>query len=40
LIRIAEGDPNNSVNLLYTIDVDRIRIDRTHDVGPIDPDPV
>jgi hypothetical protein len=40
LIRIAEGDPNNRVNLLYTIDIDRIhRIDRTHDVGPIDPDP-
>ena len=41
MIRIADGDPINRVNLLYTIDVDRIhRIDRTHDVGSIDPDPV
>ncbi len=38
---IAVGDPINRVNLLYFIDVDRIhRIDRTHIVGPIDPDPV
>ncbi len=38
---IAVGDPINRVNLLYFIDVDRIhRIDRTHDVGSIDPDPV
>ncbi len=29
------------MNLLYLIDVDRIhRFDRTHDVGPIEPDPV
>jgi len=27
LIRIADGDPINRVNLLYTIDGDRIRID-------------
>jgi hypothetical protein len=41
LIRIAEGDPNNRVNLLYTIDLDRIhRIDWPHDVGTINPDPV
>ena len=32
--------PINRVNLLYFIDVDRIRIDRTRDVGSIDPDPV
>jgi hypothetical protein len=32
--------PINRVNLLYLIDVDRIRIDRTRDVGSIDPDPV
>ena len=38
---IAFGDPNNRVNLLYLLGVDRIhRIDRTHDVGPIEPDPV
>jgi len=38
---IAMGDPINRVNLLYSIDIDRIhRIDRTHDVGSIDPDPV
>ncbi len=38
---IAVGDPINRVNLLYFIDVDRIhRIDRTRDVGSIDPDPV
>ena len=38
---IAVGDPINRVNLLYVLDVDRIhRIDRTHDVGSIDPDPV
>ena len=37
---IAVGDPINRVNLLYLIDVDRIRFDRTHDVGPIEPDPV
>ncbi len=38
---IAVGDPINRVNLLYFIDVDRIhRIDRTHGVGSIDPDPV
>jgi len=41
LIGIAVGDPINRVNLLYLIDVDRIhRIDRTRDVGSIDPDPV
>jgi len=41
LIRIADGDPINHVNLLYTIDGDRIhRIDRTGDVGSINPDPV
>ncbi len=38
---IADGDPINRVNLLYLLGVDRIhRIDRTHDVGSIDPDPV
>ncbi len=38
---IAVGDPINRVNLLYLLDVARIhRIDRTHDVGSIDPDPV
>jgi len=38
---IAVGDPINRVNLLSRIDVDRIhRIDRTRDVGSIDPDPV
>ncbi len=38
---IAVGDPINHVNLLYFIGVDRIhRIDRTRDVGSIDPDPV
>ncbi len=38
---IAVGDPINRVNLLYLRDVDRIhRFDRTHDVGPIEPDPV
>ncbi len=38
---IAIGDPINRVNLLYLIDGDRIhRIDRTRDVGSIDPDPV
>ncbi len=37
---IADGDPINP-DLLYFIAVDRIhRIDRTHDVGSIDPDPV
>ncbi len=37
---IAECDPIHPVNLLYGIDLDRIhRIDRTHDVGAIDPDP-
>ena len=37
---IAAGDPISRVNLLYFIDVDRIhRIDRTRDVGSIDPDP-
>ncbi len=37
---IAVGDPINRVNLLYLGGVDRIhRIDRTHDVGPIEPDP-
>ena len=36
---IAMGDPINRVNLLYVIDADRVhRIDRTHDVGSIDPD--
>jgi hypothetical protein len=41
LIGIAFGDPINRVNLLYFIDVDQIhRIDRTRDVGSIDPDPV
>ncbi len=40
LLGIAVGDPINRVNLLYLIDVDRIhRIDRTRDVGSIDPDP-
>ena len=38
--RIADGDPINRVNLLYTIDGDRIRIDRTQIVGSINPDPV
>ena len=37
---IAVGDPINRVNLLYLIDVDRIKIDRTHGVGSIDLDPV
>ncbi len=37
---IAVGDPINRVNLLYFIGVDRIRIDRTRDVGSIDPDPL
>ena len=38
---IAAGDPIHRVNLLYSIDLDRIhRIYRTHDVGTIDPDPV
>ncbi len=37
---IAVGDPINRMNLLYFKGVDRIRIDRTHDVGSIDPDPV
>jgi len=36
---IAVGDPINP-DLLSRIDVDRIRIDRTRDVGSIDPDPV
>ncbi len=37
---IAVGDPSNR-DLLYLKSVDRIhRIDRTHDVGSIDPDPV
>jgi len=41
LIRIADGDPINRVNLLYTIDVERIhRIDRTRIAGSINPDPV
>jgi len=41
LIRIADGDPIDRVNLLYTIAVDRIhRIDRTRIAGSIDPDPV
>jgi hypothetical protein len=40
LIGIAVGDSINRVNLLYLIDVDRIhRIDRTHDLDSIDPDP-
>jgi hypothetical protein len=38
---IAVGDSINRVNLLYFIDVDRIhRIDRTREMGSIDPDPV
>ena len=38
---IAAGDPINRMNLLYLMDGDRIhRIDRTRDVGSIDPDPV
>ncbi len=38
---IAVGDPINRVNLLYFIDVDRMHgIDRTRDVGSINPDPV
>ncbi len=37
---IAVGDPIDRVNLLYLIDVDGIhRIDRTRDVGSINPDP-
>jgi hypothetical protein len=41
LIGIAVGDPIDCVNLLYLIAGDRIhRIDRTRDVGSIDPDPV
>jgi hypothetical protein len=41
LIRIADGDSINRVNLLYTIDVDRIhRIDRSRIAGSINPDPV
>jgi hypothetical protein len=41
LIGIAVGDPINRLNLLYFIGVDRIhRIDRTREVGSIDPDPV
>ncbi len=37
---IAVGEPINRVNLLYLIDLDRIhRIDLTHQVGSIDPDP-
>ncbi len=34
---IAVGDPINRVNLLYFIGIDRIRIDRTHIVGSIEP---
>ncbi len=38
---IAVGDPINRVNLLYLIDLHRINMfDGTHDVGPIEPDPV
>ena len=38
--RIADGDPVDRVNLLDTIDGDRIhRIDRTRIAGSIDPDP-
>ncbi len=38
---IAVGDPINHMNLLYFIDGDRVhRIDRTRDMGSIDPDPV
>jgi hypothetical protein len=41
LSRIADGDPINRVNLLYTIDADRIhRIERTRFAGSFDPDPV
>ncbi len=41
LIRIADGDPINRVNLLCLVGVDRIhRIDRTRVAGSIDPDPV
>jgi hypothetical protein len=40
LIRIADGDAINRVNLLYPIDGDRIGIDRSRIAGSIDPDPV
>ena len=41
MIGIADRDPINRVNLLYTINGDRIhRIDRTRNVGSVDLDSV
>ncbi len=40
MIRIADGDPIDRVNPLYTIDADRIGIDRTRIAGAVNPDPV